>query len=486
MKRAGAFFFVCAGVLCLFPVVADAQAPPATPGAELVLPTSLDWRNVGGHNYVSGVRDQGQCGSDWAFVTVSMLESGLMIRLGLPDVDLDYSEQRLLSCGIANSGCNGGQPSSALNYLRDTGTPREMCFPYQANDQVPCAAACADAANQIRRLQSWRWVGGYTGASIDSLKAALASGPIGVLMDVYDDFYSYSGGVYWHVPGGIPLGSHYVLVVGYDDAQQCWIVKNSWDDWWGEQGFFRIAYVSNCRFGDWATSCTAAIPPIGWGNLQWPYTLNTTIGVASELVFGQLWIDVVTSHPGATAGLVAELGYGPDGSDPSVNPAAWQWTPAAYNLDVGANDEFMATVTVATPGEYDYCYRYSYFGGPWVYADLDGTNNGYSPIQAGTLTVTSASAVEEGLPTQLSFALQGANPVTGPARFRFGLPKRTAVELSIHDVTGRRLATLASGECDAGYHTVNWESEGTARAGVYFARLHADGRSLTRPLTLLP
>jgi hypothetical protein len=53
-------------------------------------------------------------------------------------------------------------------------------------------------------------------------------------------------------------------------------------------------------------------------------------------------------------------------------------------------------------------------------------------------------------------------------------------------VTGRRLATLASGECDAGYHTVNWESEGTARAGVYFARLHAEGRSLTTPLTLLP
>ncbi len=485
MRKAGTFLLVCAGILCLLHETVDAQVPPAPRGAEQPMLASLDWRNVGGHNYVSGVRDQGQCGSDWAFVTVSMLESALMIRLGLPDVDLDYSEQRLLSCGIPYSGCNGGQPSGALNYLRDTGTPRETCFPYQANDQVPCSAACADAANQIRRLQSWRWVGGYTGAPIDSLKAALAYGPIGVWMDVYDDFYHYAGGVYWHVPGGSPVGSHYVLVIGYDDAQQYWIVKNSWDTWWGDQGFFRIAYVNNCRFGDWATACTAAIPPINWCNLQWPPALNATAGVASDLVFGQLWIDVVTSHPGATPELVAELGYGPDGSDPSADPAGWQWTPAAYNLDVGANDEFMARVTVATPGEYDYCYRYSYFGGPWRYADLDGTNNGYSPAQAGALTVTSASAAEDGLPAQLSFALQGGNPFVGSARFRLGLPQRTRVELSIHDVTGRRLATLASGELDAGYHTLTWEGEGTVQAGAYFARLHADGRSFTRKLTVL-
>ena len=208
--------------------------------------------------------------------------------------------------------------------------------------------------------------------------------------------------------------------------------------------------------------------------------------MASDLAFGQLWIDAVTNHPGATAGLVAELGYGPDGSDPSVNPAAWQWTPAVYNLDVGNNDEFMARLTVPAPGAYDYCYRYSYFGGPWLYADLDGTNNGYSPSQAGALTVTSAGAVEEEPPVRLSLALQGANPVIGPARFRFGLPKRTTVELSIHDVTGRRVVTLAAGEFDAGYHAVSWESAGAAEAGVYFARLHADGRSLTRRLTVLP
>jgi hypothetical protein len=236
-----------------------------------------------------------------------------------------------------------------------------------------------------------------------------------------------------------------------------------------------------------AYTLTTACDPvtIGWCNLQWPPTLTATAGVASDLVYGQVWIDGVTNQPYAALGLTAELGYGPDGSDPSANPAEWQWAPAVYNLDVSNNDEFMAQLTVPATGTYDYCYRYSYYFSPWIYGDLDGSMDGYSPSQAGALTVTPASAVEEKIPAQLSFALHGTNPVIGSPRFRLGLPWRTAVELSIHDVTGRRLATLVAGELDAGYHTVSWENADAAQAGVYFARLHADGQSFTRRLTVL-
>jgi hypothetical protein len=246
-----------------------------------------------------------------------------------------------------------------------------------------------------------------------------------------------------------------------------------------------ISYLSSNLLSSLPPNQQGGGAEIGWCNLQWPSMLTTTTGAASEPVFGQVWIDGVTNRLGATVGLTAELGYGPDGSDPSVAPTTWQWTPAAFNLDVDNNDEFVATLTVATPGGYDYCYRSSYLGGAWLYADLDGTDNGYSPATAGALTVTSGSAVEEELPAQLSFALQGGNPVVGSARFRFGLPQRMRVELSIHDVTGRRLATLAAGEFDAGYDTVDWESVGATRAGVYFARFHADGRSFTRRLVVL-
>jgi hypothetical protein len=225
-------------------------------------------------------------------------------------------------------------------------------------------------------------------------------------------------------------------------------------------------------------------PPIGWANLQWPSSMQVHAGDTSETVYGQAWIDGVTSVTGPTAGLVAQLGYGLNGSDPATSPS-WVWTPAAYAWEVGNNDEFTATLTVATPGEFGYCYRYSYFGGPWLYADLDGTNNGYSPGQAGALTVTPTSGVEAELPAQLSFALQGANPLAGSTRLRFGLPKRARVELGIHDVAGRRVATLATGEFDAGYHTMSWKSASAAPAGVYFARFRAEGRTFTRRLTVL-
>ena len=108
----------------------------------------------------------------------------------------------------------------------------------------------------------------------------------------------------------------------------------------------------------------------------------------TDNVYGQVWIDGVTSQPGPTPSLIAQLGFGPDGSNPAGN-AAWQWVDAAFNTDAGNNDEFVASLLPETAGTFDYAYRYSVTGGrDWVYADLDGIGNGYSTGQAGSLTVT--------------------------------------------------------------------------------------------------
>ena len=101
-------------------VMAGAPVFAQAPGAGSPLRASLDWRNYGGHSYISGVRDQGSCGAGWLFPAVGMLESGLMYNLSLPDVDLDYSEQCLLSCIAYGNGCDGGNQVDALNYLRST------------------------------------------------------------------------------------------------------------------------------------------------------------------------------------------------------------------------------------------------------------------------------------------------------------------------------------------------------------------------------
>jgi hypothetical protein len=96
------------------------------------------------------------------------------------------------------------------------------------------------------------------------------------------------------------------------------------------------------------------------------------------------------------------------------------------------------------------------------------------------------SGVEDQLPRELSFALASPNPAAGEARFRVGLPRRAHVELSVHDVAGRSVARLVDGYREAGFHTVNWQTGVPARgAGVYFARLTAEGRTFTRRFVLL-
>ncbi|HSQ16343.1 MAG TPA: alpha-amylase family glycosyl hydrolase, partial [Anaerolineales bacterium] len=138
----------------------------------------------------------------------------------------------------------------------------------------------------------------------------------------------------------------------------------------------------------------AALPHsnIGWANLQWPPSMNHTISTTdrTDTAYGQVWIDGVTYQPGLSPNLRAQLGFGPDGSMPADN-SDWVWVEAAFNVDAGNNDEFMANLLPEAVGEYDYAYRYSTTDGrDWLYADLDGTGNGYDPAQAGSLTVVSS------------------------------------------------------------------------------------------------
>lgn len=130
---------------------------------------------------------------------------------------------------------------------------------------------------------------------------------------------------------------------------------------------------------------------IGWSNLQWPPTLNHTISVVNRTanVYGQVWIDGVTNQLGAAPTLRAQLGFGPDGSNPAEG--GWSWADAVFNADAGNNDEFVASLLPDATGIFDYAYRYTTTNGrDWVYADLDGSDNGYSPDQAGSLSVNSS------------------------------------------------------------------------------------------------
>jgi hypothetical protein len=128
---------------------------------------------------------------------------------------------------------------------------------------------------------------------------------------------------------------------------------------------------------------------IGWANLQWPPTLDVTVGTLTDNVYGQVWIDGVTALPGSTPGLRAQVGFGPEGTDPDGNPA-WTWVEASFNVDAGNNDEFLAQILPTDVGVFDYVYRYTTTeGAHWLYADLNGPiPSGNLPANPGKLTVT--------------------------------------------------------------------------------------------------
>jgi C1A family cysteine protease len=204
------------------------------------LPARLDWRNNNGENFVTPVRNQSSCGSCWAFATTAGLEAVTLIGQKTPGIDLNLAEQILVRCSGAGDCQHGGYPGSASDFIRDSGLPVESCYPYTATDGS-CSPTCPDWQAKSYRIQSWTYVTTWS-PSIDAIKSALYDyGPLPTTLDVYEDFRYYDGGVYSHVYGGL-AGGHAVLIVGYDDVDEYFIVKNSWGTGWGESGYFRIDY----------------------------------------------------------------------------------------------------------------------------------------------------------------------------------------------------------------------------------------------------
>jgi len=217
-------------------IIAQALSSPKTSPIPQIegAPVTLDWRDAIGISYVSPVKNQGSCGSCWAFATTAGLESQYMISQG--GMPIDLSEQILVSCSGMGS-CSGGSSASASSYIRDVGLPLESCFKYTATNNL-CSNACLDWQNSTYTIKGWH----SAGTTVNNIRSALyAYGPVVATMYVYNDFTSYRSGVYSYTTGSY-LGAHAVLVVGYDDTQQAFIVKNSWGSGWGEAGYFMIAY----------------------------------------------------------------------------------------------------------------------------------------------------------------------------------------------------------------------------------------------------
>lgn len=206
-------------------------------GKEMVFPTVFDWMDLGG---VTPVKNQGNCGSCWAFASMGAFES--MIKI-YDFVQYDLSEQQILSCNVYGSGCGGGWMEDAYQLFKSYGSVLESCMPYRTSDTVTCNQTSCEV---IDKIQGWTPVSN----DVNSIKAAVQIGPVACAMTVYNDLFSYGGGCYEHT-GADPV-NHAVLIVGWNDTlcggNGAWIVKNSWGTDWGKSGFFYIKYNS-CNIG---------------------------------------------------------------------------------------------------------------------------------------------------------------------------------------------------------------------------------------------
>ncbi len=408
------------------------MAEPPIVGA----PPSLDWRNNSG-NFVTPVRNQGGCGSCWAFATTAALESSVLRAENTPGVDLNLSEQVLVSCGTSGSNdagsCGGGRIDYASDYIQNIGLPLETCYPYTGGNGS-CGSACSSYQTSTYQIAGWAYVTTDTAVTVSAIRDALVSyGPLVTTMEVYEDFYSYSGGVYSYATGA-DEGGHAVLIVGYSDAGQYFIVKNSWGAGWGESGYFRIAYSqisSVVEFGYWTirytgSSCSYSITPpsqslsrtAGSGSV----TVTTQSGCAWTAASNAGWITVSSGATGTGNG--------------TVNYSVTQNTGAKSRT---------GTLTIAGK-----TFNVTQAGVPPTISGQSPSSGTTAVSPSTTVSVTFSETMSASSITTSSFTLtQGGSPVSGSVSYDAGTQTATFTPSGNLAYSTSCTATLTTGVQDS-------------------------------------
>jgi len=195
------------------------------------IPTSVDWRSKGA---VTGVKDQGQCGSCWSFSSTGSMEgSKALAGQGL----VSLSEQNLVDCSTAqgNMGCNGGLMDQAFEYvIQNGGIDTEASYPYTATGPNQCRYSAANIGDKISSYSD------ISSGDEDALAQAIAMKPVSVAIDAsHSSFQFYNGGIYYEPACSSSQLDHGVLAIGYGDGY--FLVKNSWGTSWGSAGYIQMS-----------------------------------------------------------------------------------------------------------------------------------------------------------------------------------------------------------------------------------------------------
>lgn len=206
---------------------------------DLSLPSSIDWRKKGA---VTSVKDQGQCGSCWAFSSTAATEGAWAIATGNL---VDLSEQELVDCAqgfeYGSHGCSGGQMDGGFKFIIENGQCTAAEYPYvsgttKTEDSCKSSSCISDVKNSAASCSD------VTPNNEQVLKTAVSQQPVAVAIEADTKYFQfYSGGVLDSTECGTKL-DHGVMIAGYgeEDGKKYWLVKNSWSASWGEDGYVKI------------------------------------------------------------------------------------------------------------------------------------------------------------------------------------------------------------------------------------------------------
>jgi len=235
------------------------------------VPAAWDWRNVSGINFASANRNQHipqYCGSCWAHGTTSALNDRISILRKAAWPEVMVAPQHLINCE-GGGDCDGGDAGSAYDFIQSNGIVEESCAPYQAVNGLDCNPGCKTCTgfnetcvnvttNILWTVSEWGGVSGET-----DMKAEIyARGPIACSIDATNKLEKYTGGIFKEFT--IPMANHVVSVVGFgeEDGTKYWIVRNSWGNYWGESGWFRIVRGTAFENLGIEDDCAWAVPTI--------------------------------------------------------------------------------------------------------------------------------------------------------------------------------------------------------------------------------
>jgi len=218
------------------PALRKAQAKTSLAAAPFAAPTAIDWTTQGA---VTPVKNQGSCGSCWAFSTTGSIEGQFVLQL--KNNLTSFSEQQLVDCDtVDDQGCNGGLMDNAFTYLESAKLETESDYPYKGVDGT-CQYASTKGVVGVASFVDIEQ-GATVADTENTMGVALDQvGPLSVAINA-NNLQFYTGGISNPLlcnPQGL---NHGVLIVGLgsENGKDFWKVKNSWGATWGEKGYFRI------------------------------------------------------------------------------------------------------------------------------------------------------------------------------------------------------------------------------------------------------